>query len=185
MIAMRAFTLLEVLITLSIIGILLVITIPIGTSYLEHAQDQVIQQQLMRDIHQALNKSQMHRVAFGLCFSQQQTKCDGTGPYQLLFQDLNEDGTINDAQLISCSTMSLHHGRLHLRSYPRYRHYLQFLSQGFKSNDNASIWYCREGRRLASWAVVLNQTGGMRILMPDKNGEIRDTQKKLLSCDHA
>lgn len=170
-----AFTLIETLISLSILAILLAIFLPAARNFIHRTQDEILQGQLLQAIEQAKSEAQARHVSIGLCKNGEWNRG------QLIFLDENADGVIrNSEQIISVVQASSQHGKIYWRAFPKYRDYLSFLPAGLTRSDNATFWHCHETS--AIWAIIINKSGRARVIYPDKNGEIRDGHDQPLSC---
>jgi type IV fimbrial biogenesis protein FimT len=186
------FTLIEVLISLSIMGILFAIALPGAQHFIQQTQDEILQQKIINAIELAKNESQIRRLPTGLCKSKNQTSCEDGGEWgegQLIFMDENKDGVIsNPEQIISVirSKSISAHGKLYWRSFPNYRNYLSFSPTGLMKSDNGIFWHCHSvslsSSSLPAWAIILNKMARIRIAYPDANGEIKDGHGKALTC---
>lgn len=154
-------SLLEVLVTLSIIGILLALTIPAQELFLNRTQDHVISSQLFHAIQLARTQAITRGKTVSLCKSSTQTTCGGTWQQGYIMHD--------DNQLLFAFSNIKNKGNLHWRAFPGYSTELQFLSTG-ASKENGTFWYCLNAK--VRWAIVISQSGRARIVNPDKNGKI-------------
>lgn len=181
----RAFTLLEMLVALSIIGILMAIALPSLRNYIDRTHDQILQSQLLRTIQLARNEASAHHMPVSLCKSKDHLICGGEwADGQLVFIDENEDGMVRDKeQILAVTQADSQRGILHWRSYPYYRDYLQFLPSGLMPSDNGTFWYCHASSELPVWAIMLSKTGKTRTAYPNKSGVIKDSHGKPLRCE--
>lgn len=178
-----AFTLIEVLIALLISAILVAISIPTVKHFLQQAQDDMLQRQLVRAIDLARLEAQVRHLPVSLCRTKDTMNCGGDWQEgQLIFIDENADGIVrNQEKIISVMQSVSRHGSLHWRSFPAYRNYILFLATGWMRNDNGTFWHCHH--QLAVWAIVLNKRGKTRVVYPDRNGEIKDDHGRALTCE--
>lgn len=181
----RAFSLIEMLISIAIICVIAVISLQGWKTYSDRSRDQRLLAQLSFAIRFARMEAQVTHQTIGLCPSNHAHTCEGKWiDGQLVFLDENEDGKIwKDEQILASSQSKKEAGNIHWRSFPVYRHYLQFSSTGMMGNDNGSFWYCRANNEKPRWAIILNQAGRERVAYPDQHGEIKDTSGKPLLCD--
>ncbi|TAK77185.1 MAG: hypothetical protein EPO11_02955 [Gammaproteobacteria bacterium] len=177
--------LVEVLITLCIMSILAAVALPSWHPFFNRENDAVLQNQLLRTIQYARQESEARHVQVGVCKSSNHATCSGDWADGLLvFIDDNDDGVVSDAsKILSVVQEDARGGTIYLRSYPSYLSYLQFLPTGLvRSSNNGTFWYCHEAAEQPAWAMTLNQSGETRVLYPDKNGVIKDSQGKPLVC---
>lgn len=171
----QAYSLIELLIALTILSLTAAFTIPALNTYRNHTNNQVIQMQLIKAIHFAQTEAHARHSLIGLSQSENHSL--------LIFTDENADGVIHERrQILSVIQMNLHHGKLHMRSYPYYRDYLQFQPDQWSSGDNATIWYCPQPENPPVWAVVINRAGRVRALHAMRDDSLRDSNGRALSC---
>ncbi len=181
----RAFTLIEVLITLCVVGILLALALPAWQTFYNRENDVALQSQLLRTLQYARQEAESKHAKIGVCKSNNHQTCGGEWADGLLvFIDNNNNGEISDAsQILAVVQENTKGGVLYLRSYPSYLTYIQFLPTGFmRSSNNGTFWYCHDASDNAAWAITLNQAGETRVLYPDNNGVIEDGQGEVLGC---
>jgi len=176
-----AFTLIEVLTSLTIIAILTAITLPVARNFISRTQDEILQKQLLRSIESAKFEAQARHAVVALCKSNNQTTCGGEWDNgQLIFLDENADGVIQRNKQIITVVQASHHGSIHWRSFPRYQNYLSFLPSGLMNSNNGSFWHCHAAS--AMWAIIINKAGRARVVYPDKSGVIKGPRGKPLMC---
>lgn len=165
------FSLMELLVCMTIISILFAISLPTVREFMSHSEDEVLQKEWLAAIEFAQQEAQARRSPIGL--SQNKNGLQ-------IFLDENKDGIHDQSQIISAVRLSSQHGEMHSRFWPHYQHYLSFLPTGFLNHENGSVWHCH-GKK-AEWAIILSQSGRTRSVMPNKNGELKDNHGKLLLC---
>lgn len=181
----HAYTFLEALIVLFIISILAALSFPSLHSFFNREYDKTIQLQLLRSIQLARQEAIAQHVLVSLCKSKNGLTCSGDwSDGYLVFNDENKDGIVHDKkQILAVIQQDSQKGTLHLRSYPHYLDYLQFLPTGFmRSHNNGTFWYCHEGEVSPVWAIAFSQSGKARVDYPDKKGIIYDSQGKPFEC---
>jgi type IV fimbrial biogenesis protein FimT len=178
-----AFTLLEMLITLSISVILMTLSFPSLKQIYEKSQDDQFLTQLLQTIELAKFEAQTKHIPVSLCKSKNQQSCND-GDWKegyLIFFDEQEDGIVRDErQIITVRHALSPHGELRWRSYPFYRHYLHFSPTGLTRSDNGTFWHCHG--QSVRWAVILNKQARAYTMYPDQQGKIIDDHGKPLSC---
>jgi len=177
-----AFTLMELLISLSIIAILMAISFPAAHDFMTRTQDEILQAQLLRAIEIAKREARATHTPVALCQSNNQMTCAGNWQDgQLIFLDEQMDGVVHgNDQILTVMRTQSQHGSIHWRAFPGYRHYLLFLPTGFLHSDNGTFWHCHADKPI--WAIIISKVGRTRVALPDEKGEIRDSHGKLLSC---
>lgn len=177
------FSLLEMMIALSISSILLLLVMPMLCAMQVNAKAALLQTQLFQAIQQAQQEADLNHLPVGVCGSSDQHHCSGawTQGY-LIFMDTHSDGIIYTAEQILFSAQSAFPGRLHWRSFPRYRSYLLLLPTSKRGSNNGTFWYCPTETPVPSWAVVINKSGRARVIAPNKQGEVIDFTGQVLRC---
>lgn len=177
-----AYTLIETLVSMTILAILIAISLPTAHQFLSRTQDDILQRQLLRAIAIAKQEASARHAYIALCKSNNQETCDGAWEEgQLVFLDETGDGVINNSeQILAVIQTQSKHGSIKWRSFPAYRNYLLFLPTGLMKSDNGTFWHCHANT--TAWAIIINKSGRTRIAYPDKNGEIKDGHGKPLNC---
>jgi len=176
------FTLIEALISLTIIAILAAISLPAARDFISHTQEELLQKQLIHVIQLAKHEAIAMHAPVGLCQSDNQSTCSGSWEQgQLIFLDETADGIVHSRQqIISVMQMSVQHGRIKWRSFPRYRQYLLFSPMQWMENENGTFWHCHADKSV--WAMTVSKTGRTQIIYPNKKGEIKDGRGQALNC---
>lgn len=170
------FTLIEMLIALSIAAILLTLSFGLGNYFLQRTEEELVRRQLMRAIQLSYHYAQVRRMPIVLMESKEYQG-------QIIFVDKEKDGILHDqTALIAVFAAPRVSGTLHFRSYPHYRNFLRFMPYDLSSNDNGTFWFCRTGSKMASFAIMISKSARPRSVFPDKNGVIQDSKGKPLPC---
>src|SRR5437868_442066 len=140
---MKGFTLIEALLSLTIIAILSAISFTAARNFFSRVEDETLQKQLLHVIEMAKQEAIAQHTKIALCQSNNQTTCAGSWEQgQLIFRDEYGNGSIlNKEQIISVMQTTTQHGRMYLRSFPLYRNYLEFFPIGLLKSDNATFWH--------------------------------------------
>jgi len=181
----KAFTLIELLITLLILSILLAIGLPSFSSLVETRKSDMT----VAKIKQAVEVAKVSAVVNGrivtLCKSQDGIKCGGSWEQGIItFTDANADRTINqDDKLIRYFTFPEAEGRIHWRAFQN-RQYLQITSQGFTKFQNGNFTYCPFNKKsYLARQLVINRTARARYTMDsDGDGVQEDSNGKPIRC---
>lgn len=178
----QGLTLLEALMSLTIIAILTAISLPAARNFYLHTQDETLQKQLLHAIEISKQEAIAHHARVALCQSNNQMTCTGSWEQgQLVFLDEYMNGMVlNHEQIISVIQTGSQHGRIFWRSFPRYRNYLVFLATGLMKSDNGTFWHCHAD--LPMWALLISKSGRVRIVYPNEKNELKDGQLKPLTC---
>lgn len=164
MLRLQAFSLIELLIVLFIITILAALGFPSLRGYLNHTDDQLLQQHIVQIIR----------------FAQQEANANDA----LVTLSIGKEWLVAiDGKVLYRAAIKPQAGRLHWRSYPSYREYLSFYPQDQANTDNATYWYCEYQQTTPKWSIAMSKSGQTQIMRPDSVKEIRDSRGRPLSCD--
>jgi Tfp pilus assembly protein FimT len=179
-----AFTLMEASVALFIIGILIAIALPMLNRFIDNTDQVILQSQLLRAINLAREEAYARDIPTVLCKSNDRKTCSSNAKDNLIiFLNENEDGMVHvKDHLLTVIKITPYHGNLYWRLFPRYRDYLLFLPTDMARTDNGTFWYCYASGMHPAWAVILNKSGRTRVVYPNKNGEIKDSQGQPLLC---
>lgn len=157
----RAFTLWEILISLSIVIMTSMIVLPTLKQFVESHQDELLLQQLLTAISLAKSAAKTHHVPVSICQSNNQTTCGSTWEKgQLVFVDRSKSGVIRDSRDLISIFPAVPRGNLHWHSFQRYKNFPLFLPTGF-GNNNGTFWYCRNHTLI--WAIRINKADRVRV----------------------
>lgn len=180
----RAFSLLELLITLSLLAIAASLVVPGLTSFTHHTMDEWLQAQLLHTIEFAHTEAFLRHVPIGVCGQEGKGCGENWAQGQLVFTDENEDGKIlTQDQILLVMQTHVPTGAIYWRSFPVYRHYLQFSPSGDLLSDNGTFWFCADKAKLPTWAIMLSKSGRARKAYPNQQGEIKDAKGLPLPCN--
>lgn len=181
----NGFTLLETLITLTLIALFATLSFPFLQHLSTTSHDQLTQSQLLNAIDIAHHEARNQGLPLVLCPTVDRLTCtQEIKKAFLLFIDEKEQGSVlSQDHIIAILPINLHRGRLYWRAYPRYRQYLLFLPNGLQHSDNSTFWFCAQNETQPRWALMLSQSGRTRILTPNQQGIINDSHQKPLRCE--
>lgn len=169
----HGFTLLELLIVISIAGILFGIAIPSFASLIQSTQSQRLGNDLINLISHARHQAVMRNHTVTLCGSTDGELCDGSwNKHILAFIDKNKDKEIDDEDYLLNNWSLFKAGEsLSWRSFQNKR-YLQLHANGMTYYQNGNFTYCPEDKNTqhaVHW--ILNQAGHLRLAKDtDDNG---------------
>ena len=160
----QGFTLLELLITLTIFMILIGIAIPSYRIISERNQANAEIIQLYRTIQLARSEAIKHNEIMCLCGSSNQKSCDGDwSAGYILFVDKDANGVVGASEMI---VQSIHRiakgGQLSWKGFPN-RNYLQFLPLGITNNQNGTFTYLlNKGAPQFKKSLIISKLGRVR-----------------------
>jgi type IV fimbrial biogenesis protein FimT len=174
MLRLTGFSLLEILIVLSIAAITMAMMVPSQKHFFQSTTAEIARDQLYSSLQIARNEAVMRRRAVVVCKSNNHETC--TGEWR--------DGQLvkMGRKILYSYPYSLRQGQINWRAFPSATRNLVFLSTGFSKVQNGTFWYCLEDKKDPLWAIVLNQSGRVRKVDPDRLGHIYDDKDNLLHC---
>lgn len=158
---LQGFSFLELLIVLVITAILAAFTVPVMSSFLRNSEIDAAKLELLRAIY--LTRSEANQLGKPVQFSKN-------------LENLNYEIHSTDGVLFTLQNLQ----GLHWRAALGYD-YLEFIPFG-KPRSDGSFWYCYKKDSYPAWEVTLNQFGRTRIVLPNANNEIFDSEGKRLIC---
>lgn len=173
-----AFTLIEMLICLIIISLLAAMSIFSYRELSDKIQSEAIKVRVLGLIHFAQRTAYNQRKQITWCQSQDLKKCSSRYGQQVLFIGSKNDEIIHKQNIIAAEKFK---GHLHWQGFPAKQKYLIFLPDRLNSNNNSTIWYCRNNT--IKWAIFLSKSSRVRLAYPDRDGTIVDSRKRLLLCE--
>ncbi|EKD53865.1 MAG: type 4 fimbrial biogenesis protein FimT [uncultured bacterium] len=169
------FSLLELLIALTILAILTAIAIPALNLFKEYAEEDTLHSQLLRAIHLARTEAIARNTHVLLCGSSDHHTCVSQWNNAWLISTI-------DGHMIYLFQNLMMNGTLHWRAFPLNHTSLEFLPSGLPNAENGTFWFCHEKTNHAVFAIVLNQSGRVRTVYPNAEGEILDDKGVALVC---
>ena len=171
----NAFTLIELLMVMTIVGILSAIGLPALMHFWQRANDEILSSSIVASLTFAQQEAIARHERIGVCLSDARMQCEvGQIDRIMVF--------VEPQKILAVTRLKLSSGQLHWRAFPFYRPYVLFTSSPSASSDNATFWYCRKRETMPAFAVVLGQTGMAHIQLPNRRGVIKTGQGKLLTC---
>lgn len=166
----RGITLLELLVTLTILAILTSLAVPALSHTVKRANNTTLANQMILLIQYARTESIVRRRVITLCGSRQQQHCDGQWSKNILvFVDHNQDGKRDGADRLLQVVSTVKAGEtLQWRSFGN-KPYLQLHPNGRTWYQNGNFTYCpADGDAQYALHWLLNAGGRLR-MAPDKN----------------
>jgi type IV fimbrial biogenesis protein FimT len=170
----NGFTLLEMLVTISIILILLSLFIPSQKAMLTKSKTDVMRMQLLRAINLAHIEAITKNELVTICQSSDQKTCFGHW----------SDGyiVIVNRKVIYAFLNPENQGQLYWRAFPNNQAQLDYLPSGTLRAENGTFWYCSSEAKNPSWAIVISQSGRAREIVPEEQGEIVKDGDRIIYC---
>lgn len=169
-----AFTFMEMLVTLFIIGLLSLLVLPDLQTLLNSTHDRLLLAQLIHAMELARQETNASHLPVALQINDRKL---------FLFFNPQRNGEMNkETRILLQETLHLKRGHLHLRLFPQYQKGVLFLPHGAMANDNATFWYCAQQDTRARWAIMLSKSGRMRT-MTIEDGIIVDSHGQVLLCN--
>lgn len=181
----QGFTLVELLICLAILSILLSLTNPGFSQWLQRYQADKVINELVRAISLARATAITSNKMVTLCRSMDGQNCGGRWEEgSIIFTDQNADSKINgNDQLIYRLEALKYPGTIKFRAFQN-KQYLQMTPLGFSNYQNGNFTYCpaNNDARLAQ-QLIISRTGRTRLAIDsDGDGYRENARKKPLVC---
>ncbi len=178
-------TLLEILLTLGLLGVLLGIALPDLGDWAEAARARVITRNLATQIALARSTAAARQQWVSVCPTEDQLGCGGSwNEGSMVFSDRNGDRRVNQDDVVIRRNGPLPAGEtLQWRAFQS-RPYLQIEPSGFMRHQSGNFTWCPASRdaRFARQLVV-NATGRVRVSKDsDGDGIDEDSAGNPLSC---
>ena len=186
MIARSGYTLLELLITLAILGVLLQMGLP-SLAHLQRGREaDMLMKTLTGHIALARSEAATQGRIVTLCPSRDGVHCGGDwGQGSLLFLDRNGDRVVNqDDRVLRVRLDETPPGSLRWRAFGN-RQALQIDARGFLLHQSGNFTYCdASGDARLNRQLVVNATGRVRVSR-DTDGDdvVEDSRGRPLLCD--
>ncbi|MCC2667528.1 MAG: fimT [Gammaproteobacteria bacterium] len=168
------FSLLEIVVVLTIMFIVFTIAIPSERIFLMNAKVDAMRLQLQRAIQLARSEAITRGEIITLCGSSDKNTCSNDW----------DDGYIilANTKLIYIFYGTPDLGWLHWRAFSSHQsQQLQYLPSGMSNVENGTFWYCLPKEKTPRWAIVISQSGRARQV--DFGKENRSTSgNNLLRC---
>lgn len=163
----QGFTLVELLITISILAIVLTMAIPTFSTVTDSIRQRTQVNQLLADLNFARSRAITSRRTVSLCAGQ--TSCDGVARWKnqiIIFEDVNANGALDNNELpVRVSTLAGSH-EWNWGNFRNQRH-MSFKPDGTTHSLNGTFTLCRKNQALRK--IVINITGRTRLDSPTDN----------------
>lgn len=170
---MAGFSLLELLITLTIFIIMGILAVPAQQIFYTRTNEKIVCSELEQAINLTRNEAIMRDSLVVLCKSDDQKTCN----------EIGKNGYIIIADKTVLYSFQNHLvENLHWRAFPKDQTYLEFLPSGLPNAENGTFWYCPKPNQNPRWAIVMSQSGRLRVVNPDASGQVKDDKDIPLTC---
>lgn len=159
---------------LGIIAILSVMSITGVKFFSQKTTADILSSQLINAIHLTRSEAIARQENVFLCGSADQSTCSNDWSIGYLVRTKNK--IIYHFQTLAENSI------LHWRTFPAGSKTLEFLTTGFPNTENGTFWFCQSSGEKPLWAIVMNQSGRVRMVYPDQNGNIVDDKGARLLC---
>ncbi len=160
----QGFSLIELLMTLTVLAVVLAIATPSFTSAIESVRQRTQINQLVADLNFARSRAITSRRPVSMCAGQE--TCNGSLSWTglvLIFEDLNGNGKLDaEDTLLRISIIDPGH-QWTWRNFRKQRH-MTFKPDGTTHSLNGTFILCRQ--RVALKTIAINVTGRVRLGAP-------------------
>lgn len=147
----RAFTLVELLIVLTLLAILAQFALPTMHDFIQRNQQHALSNQIARALHNARAYAVTHRVGVELCGSQDGLSCVSDWSQGWLLREINQSTPVAVTQL------NTQQPRL---QWSGFQSTIKFHSNGISPIGNGRFYSCDQ--QDISWQLILNRQGRLR-----------------------
>lgn len=151
----RAFTLLELLISMSILGLLLGFALPALSQFLYLHRDESLRNMLLSYLHQARAHSIVQQKSYQLCGSSNGLDCDHQWNAYWLVAEANSTQPELILQIPKGSTLC----------WSGFTKVVRFQANGTSPSSNGRFTLCREQK--PRWELIINRQGRVRTGDPE------------------
>lgn len=158
----EGFTLIEMLVTLTILAVISVFAYPLFTNQLTNIEASKVKRMVVTTLKEAKASSYAYRTNVLVCFLDENNRCQKMGNQRLVsFYDNNHNKKydMNTDSLITSNPLSLKYGKLRLQAGSR--DYIRFAAEtGMPRGHFGNIKYCTNQKRMIQqFKITFNQTG--------------------------
>jgi len=181
------FTVIELLVTLAVAGVLTGLAVPAFRGYLERSRSTVALNQMLGGLQSARYAAISLRTAVTICPSADAARCGPRDTWHLgtlIFADRNRNGARDaNEDVLHWLPAFEHGGRIYWRSF-RNRSYLQFTATGMTDWQNGNFLYCPANRdaRLAREVILNAQARPRKAYDTDGDGIVEDANGDPVRC---
>lgn len=178
-------TLIELLVTLAIAGVLLGVALPSFTAMLANRRSTAAVNQLIGTVHLARNYAITHHATVTLCPGTE-SACLGRDSWHLgalLFIDRNINGNFDVGESLLRQLPPHEDARVYWRSFGN-KPVLRFVPRGYTRWQNGNFLYCpHNGKPRDARMIILNAQGRVRIARDgDGDGIVEDASGRPVRC---
>jgi len=170
----NGFSLLEIVVVLTIVFIILVFAIPSERIFLTNAKVDALRLQLQRAIDLTRSEAIMRGETVTLCGSSNKNTCTGSWDTGYII--------VANAKPIYIFYDIPNQGQLHWRAFPSHQPELQYLPSGMSKTENGTFWYCLPTEKKPRWAIVISQSGRARLVDFEKEKINQDENDESVHC---
>lgn len=180
----KGFTVIEMMIVISIIGILAAVSLPSFESFLRKRQMVAASNSLYINLYLARSEAVKRNETVTICKSTDSLSCGGAWTDGwLMFEDKNSDGKLDNSEAILGSGTSFKGYTLSWTPFGSDK-YIRFYRNGMTTSHNGTFKFCPlDGDSKFATAVIVSKTARIRISRDsDQNGIREDASGDDLIC---
>lgn len=170
----NGFSLLEILVVLTIVFMILAFAIPSERIFLTNAKVDALRLQLQRAIDLTRSEAIMRNETVTLCGSSNKNTCTGSWDAGYII--------LANTKPIYIFYATPNQGQLHWRAFPSNQPELQYLPSGMSKTENGTFWYCLPTEKTPRWAIVVSQSGRARLVDFEKEEAHQDKNDESVHC---
>ena len=166
------FTLIEMMITVSILAVILATAVPAMSEFLQRNKSNAVISQVRNLVALARENAVHHNCFTTICPSENNVNCStNTQAPLMVFSDCNRNRVIDgNDQLYRVMTPLPKNSELRWSFFPR-RTYLQMTPQGFTNGQNGTLIYCPANGEAKHARLLIIRKSGRARYGKDTNGD--------------
>jgi len=181
----KGFTLIELIVTLTVGAILFAVAIPAYKSTMTRNRIETLMSELTRSLNIARSEAIKRGTTVTVCKSADQTNCGGTWSNGwIVFSDQNKDGSVDAGdELLQAKDTTDQGLSMKYAAFPS-SSYVQFLGTGFTKQQNGTFTACGISNNVKNArAVIIYKTGRARqSIDSDNDGIYENGSGNALTC---
>lgn len=180
---MRGMSLMEVVITVTMVALLIAIGLPLSAYYYHQTKAQTTIIKLQNHLQLARNEAIKRHTVVTVCHSADQFHCGGSWNDSLLvFVDSNGNHRLDNNETIIQVIQASNGGQLQWRGFGS-QDYIEFTPYGLNNQQNGTLVYCSGSKQIMqARGIIISKTGRTRLATVTKQGRVIDAKGQEIQC---
>lgn len=163
----NAYSLVELLVALTILSILMAVALPGFTSHLQRTRQNIHIDEMLAALYFSRGEAVSRRTTISLCDDIEKCSSKRWRGQLVIFVDSNQNGRLDDGETILRTVQISPPYSWHWSNF-RSQNHIAFKSNGMTHSLNGTFTLCRENT--AERAIVINVAGRARLESPPDDG---------------